>query len=94
MAQVFWHEERVRIADRTWLLMALIGVALSDHPEIKGKREFRQLADRARTALFELYWLLEPHQAQYDEGAKEGTKRTKVTRRAHTRRHPQVSKAK
>jgi hypothetical protein len=45
--------------ERTWLLMAIISIALSEHPTIRADRINRHLADRARKALFDLHARLE-----------------------------------
>lgn len=60
MGQVLLREEQFKIADRTWLMMAFIGVVLADHPVIKRNKKCRRLVDQARAALFELYCLLDP----------------------------------
>jgi hypothetical protein len=46
-------------ADRIWLMMALIGVVISDHVVIARNTAYRHQADKARKALLDLYQSLE-----------------------------------
>jgi hypothetical protein len=44
-----------RAIERAWLIMALIGIALSDHPIIRSNKRYRHYTDQARKALFDLH---------------------------------------
>jgi hypothetical protein len=44
-----------QVMERSWLIMTLIGMALSEHPIIRSRRSLRRLTDRARKALFDLH---------------------------------------
>lgn len=44
---------------KAWAFMAAMGVSLSDDPVIRETKEYRQLVDKARKALFDLYASLE-----------------------------------
>jgi hypothetical protein len=49
------------LKERAWLIMAIMGVALSDHPLIRQDRVSRQLVDRAKKALFDLHARIEAY---------------------------------
>ena len=48
-----------QVMERAWLIMAFIGVALSEHPLVRQDRTSRQLVDRAKEALIVLHSRLE-----------------------------------
>src|SRR5690242_6472601 len=61
-----------QVMERVWLIMALIGCALSDHPIIRSEKLYRHRADQARKALFDLHGDLQAVLDQLDEPSLEG----------------------
>jgi hypothetical protein len=59
-----------KTADRTWLLMAMISIVLSDQPLIRRNKKWRGLVDQARAALFELHCLLDPNEDKAPDTAQ------------------------